>query len=375
MAARARILVVDDMPDNVEIARMRLESEGYEVATAFDGEDALAKIADRRPDLILLDVMMPRLDGIAVTKRLKADPTLRFIPIVLLTAKSATRDVVAGLDAGADDYLTKPFEHAALLARVRSMLRIKALNDEIAALNAGLEARVARQVAELERMGTLKRFLAPQIAEAMMRDGDAVLQPHRRDIVVLFCDLRGFTAFAESSAPEEMMDLLRAYHAALGPLIHRHEATLERFLGDGLMLFLNDPLPCPDAPQRAVRLAVEMRDAIRGLSDDWSRRGHRIGFGIGIAQGVATLGRIGYEGRTDYSAIGPVSNIAARLCDEAGDGQILVTERIAAAVGAVATCENLGALDLKGLLRPVSVFNVVGLRAGEAGPTDGVSAT
>jgi adenylate cyclase len=363
MTTRARILVVDDMPDNVEIAKMRLEKEGYEVATAVDGEDALDKVSAQRPDLILLDVMMPKMDGIEVTRRLKADASLRFIPIVLLTAKAATKDVINGLDAGADDYLTKPFEHAALVARVRAMLRIKALNDEIAALNAGLEARVARQVAELERMGTLKRFLAPQIAEMMVQgSADAILEPHRRDIVVVFCDLRGFTAFAESAEPEEIMTVLRAYHDALGPLIHRYEATLERFLGDGLMLFFNDPLPCPDAPERAVRLAIEMRDTMRGLAGDWSKRGHRIGFGVGIAQGYATLGRIGYEGRFDYSAIGTVSNVASRLCNEAQDGQILVTQRIAAATESQATTETVGDLALKGLARPVATFNVVALR-------------
>jgi adenylate cyclase len=369
MTARAHVLVVDDMPDNVEIARMRLETEGYEVSTAIDGEDALAQVAARRPDLVLLDVMMPKLDGIAVTRRMKADPALRFIPIVLLTARSATADVVAGLDAGADDYLTKPFEHAALMARVRAMLRIKALHDEIAALNAGLEARVARQVAEIERMGKLKRFLAPQIAEMVVAEaGETILEPHRRDIVVVACDLRGFTAFAEGNPPEEVMAVLRAYHAALGPIVHRHAATLERFVGDGLVLFFNDPLPCPDAPQRAVRLAVEMRDAMRTLSGTWSRRGHRIGFGIGMDQGFATLGRIGYEGRSDYSAIGTVSNVAARLCAEAQDGQILVTARIAAAVEALADCSELGAIALKGLARPIVAFNVTGLNEGADGP-------
>jgi adenylate cyclase len=363
MSERTRILVVDDMPDNVEIARMRLESEGYDVVTAVDGEDALAKVAAQRPSLILLDVMMPKMDGIEVTRRLKADASLPFIPIVLLTAKAATRDVVAGLDAGADDYLTKPFEHAALVARVRAMLRIKSLHDQIAELNAGLEARVARQVAEIARMGALKRFLAPQIAEMMVAgDGDEILKPHRRDIVVVFCDLRGFTAFAEQTEPEEMMRVLAAYHGALGPLIHRHEATLERFLGDGLMLFFNDPLPCPDAPERAVRLAVEMREAMRVLAEEWSRRGHRIGFGIGIAQGYATLGRIGYEGRSEYSAIGTVSNTASRLCAEAQDGQILVTQRVATAVEPIASCAALGEVALKGLSRPLQVFNVVALR-------------
>ena len=362
MRERPCILVVDDMPDNVEIAKLRLEREGYEVAVAVDGEDALAKVAETMPDLILLDVMMPKLDGIEVTKRLKADKTLPFIPIVLLTAKAATKDVIAGLDAGADDYLTKPFEHAALVARVRAMLRIKALHDEVAALNAELEARVARQVGEIERIGKLKRFLAPQVAEAMLASSEAILEPHRRDVVVLFCDLRGFTAFAESAEPEEIMRVLGEYHTALGPIIHRHEATLERFLGDGLMLVFNDPLPCPDAPERAVRLAIEMRARIQELAAGWAGLGHAMGFGIGIAQGFATLGRIGFEGRFDYSAIGTVANIASRLCGEALDGQILVTQRIATAVGALAACEPLGNLALKGLARPVAAFNVTMLR-------------
>ncbi|MBM3523309.1 MAG: response regulator [Alphaproteobacteria bacterium] len=364
----ARILVVDDMPDNIEIAKLRLEKEGYAVATAVDGEDALAKVAEAKPDLILLDVMMPKMDGIEATRRLKADKSLPFIPIVLLTAKAATKDVIAGLDAGADDYLTKPFEHSALVARVRAMLRIKALHDEVAALNTDLEARVARQVGEIERIGKLKRFLAPQVAEAMVAQGDAILEPHRRDIVVLFCDLRGFTGFAESAEPEDIMRVLGEYHAALGPIIHRHEATLERFLGDGLMLVLNDPVPCPDAPVRAVRMANEMRTRIQELAGGWAGLGHTMGFGIGIAQGYATLGRIGFEGRFDYSAIGTVANVASRLCGEAQDGQIVVTQRIATAVGTLATCEPLGNLTLKGLARPVAAFNVAALREQDATP-------
>jgi class 3 adenylate cyclase/CheY-like chemotaxis protein len=370
------ILVVDDVRDNVEILEMRLESLGYQVAAAGDGIEALEKIRALLPDLVLLDIMMPRLDGIETVKRLKADPSLPFIPVILVTAKTDASDVVAGLDAGADEYLTKPVDHAALTARVRAMLRIKALHDtvreqaqrleaqaaELASWNDTLEARVATQIGEIERIGRLKRFLAPQIAETIIAaGGEAILERHRRDVVVLFCDMRGFTAFAETAEPEDVMAVLGEYHAALGPLIHRWEGTLDRFTGDGMLVVFNDPMPCPDPAFRAVRLAVEMREAVAVLARDWVARGHEIGFGVGIAQGYATLGRIGFEGRSDYTAIGTVTNIAARLCDAAEDGQILVTRRIAAATEDAARFVNLGEIALKGLVRPVAVANVVSL--------------
>ncbi len=275
------ILVVDDVPDNVEILEMRLESLGYQVATAGDGIAALEKIRALLPDLVLLDIMMPKLDGIETVKRLKADPSLPFIPVILVTAKADASDVVSGLDSGADDYLTKPVDHAALTARVRAMLRIKALHDtvreqaqrleaqaaELAAWNRRLEERVAAQVSEIERIGRLKRFLAPQLAETIIAaGGEAILERHRRDIVVLFCDMRGFTAFAETAEPEDVMAVLGEYHAALGPLIHRYEGTLDRFTGDGMLVVFNDPVPCPDPALRAVRLAVEMREAVAALT-------------------------------------------------------------------------------------------------------------
>ncbi len=365
-----RILVADDNEANLDIAKTRLESQGYEVVTAVDGEDALAKARESRPDLLLLDIMMPKLDGIEVTRRLKADASLPFIPIILVTAKVDAKDVVAGLDAGGDDYLTKPFDHASLVARVRSMLRIKALHDtveaqrsELKSLNAGLESRVAEQVQEIERIGRLRRFLAPQLVEMVVSSGDERLfESHRREIVVLFCDLRGFTAFSETAEPEEVMAVLQSYHEALGPLIHRHEGTLMRFTGDGLMVFFNDPLPCPDPAARAVRLAVEMRAAVTGLATEWRRRGHEIGFGVGIAQGYATLGRIGFKDHIDYTAMGTVTNLAARLCDAARDGQILISQRAAASVAEIATLEPIGEIPLKGLARPGVVNQVVNLR-------------
>ena len=244
-----------------------------------------------------------------------------------------------------------------------AMLRIKALHDEVQALNQGLEARVHAQVEELERFGRLRRFLAPQLAQAVVSAGDErILETHRREIVSLFCDLRGFTSFAEVAEPEDIMALLAEYHGAVGPLIRKYEGTLDRFTGDGMMVFFNDPLPCPDAPQRAIQLAIEMRDAVAQLALGWSRRGHNLGCGIGMAQGYATLGRIGFEDRIDYTAIGAVINLAARLCAQAGHGQVLTSGRMVAAVDGLAKLEPLGELMLRGMSRPVPVVNVVGLR-------------
>jgi len=372
------VLVVDDVPDNVEILQMRLEAQGYEVATAEDGVEALNKTRALQPDLILLDIMMPKMDGIAVVKELKADTALPFIPVILVTAKADGADVIAGLESGGDDYLTKPVDHAALSARVRAMLRIKSLHDtvqvqarrlgdqaaELAGWNKTLEERVAAQVTEIERIGRLKRFLPPQIVETIVSSGgEAILESHRRDIVVLFCDMRGFTALAETAEPEDVMAVLNEYHAALGPLIHRYEGMIDSFTGDGLIVIFNDPLPCPDAALRAVRLAVDMREAVSSLSRSWATRGHEIGFGVGIAQGYATLGRIGFEGRFDYTAIGTVTNVAARLCAEARGGQILITQRVAAAHDGAAQLAQVGAITLKGLTRPVSVLDVSGVSA------------
>jgi class 3 adenylate cyclase len=362
----ARILVVDDVADNVEILRMRLESLGYEVVVATDGEEALAKVASDLPDLVLLDIMMPKIDGLEVVKRMKADASLPFIPVILVTAKATPKDVVAGLDAGGDDYLTKPIDHGALVARVRAMLRIKALHDQVQDLNTGLEAKVKEQVGEIERVGRLRRFLAPQLAQAIVSAGDdKVLDNHRREIVAMFCDLRGFTSFSETAEPEDIMTVLKEYHGSIGPLIRKYEGTLDRFTGDGMLIFFNDPLPCEDAPQRAARLALEMREAVATLTPKWARRGHRLGFGVGMAQGYATLGRIGFEDRMDYTAIGAVVNLAARLCSDAADGQVLVSGRLAAEIEDLVQIEDLGERELKGVARPTAVGNLQALKASE----------
>ncbi|MER8974458.1 MULTISPECIES: response regulator [unclassified Mesorhizobium] len=371
----ARILAVDDTPENLEILRMRLEANGYEVATAADGEEGLAKARELTPDLILLDIMMPKLDGISVVRVLKHDQSLRSIPVILVTAKADTRDVVEGLDAGGDDYLTKPFEHRALLARVRSMLRQKALHDTVASQakrledqaaqlsdwNRSLEQTVAEQVTELERMARLRRFLPEQVADLIVAagNGDALLQSHRREVTVVFCDLRGFTAFAETAEPEEVMTVLAEYHSCLGEQIVRHEGTLERFVGDGIVVVFNDPLPCADHSERAVSMAAAMRDAIDGHSERWRKRDYLLGFGIGIARGHATIGRIGFDRRSDYAVIGTVSNHAARLCEAAKSRQILVSQRVRGAVESLVESVLVGDLTLKGFRRPMPAYEIV----------------
>jgi adenylate cyclase len=370
-----RILAVDDMPTNLEILRVRLEAQGYEVITAEDGEEALAKARELEPDLVLLDIMMPKLDGIAVLKQLKQDAMLRFVPIILVTAKSDVRDVVSGLDSGGDEYLTKPFEHAALTARVRSLLRVKELHDtvqhqaaqlkeqteQLSSWNRLLEERVAEQLTEIERIGRLKRFLAPQVAQMIASSDlpDSVLASHRQEITVLFCDLRGFTNFTETSEPEEVMAVLRDYHENLGELIFRYEGTLERFLGDGIMIVFNDPIPCVDHTERAIRLALDMRERVNELGTQWRRKGHELGFGIGIATGFATVGQIGFQERREYTAIGSVINLASRLCDEAATGQILIPARVLASVDQSVKVKALGELTLKGFDKPLAAYDVL----------------
>jgi class 3 adenylate cyclase len=367
------ILIVDDNETNRDILVTRLSTLGYQLSQAADGEEALVVARKELPDLILLDVMMPKLDGIEVCRRLKGDSSLPFMPIILVTAKADIKDVVAGLEAGADEYLTKPVEQTSLVARVKSVLRIKQLHDQVSAQaadlavwNRTLEERVAQQLGEIERMGRLKRFLSPAVAEMILSAGgeDRVLESHRRAVTVVFCDLRGFTAFAESAEPEEVMGVLRDYHAALGALIHKYEGTVERFAGDGIMILFNDPLPCPDPNLRAAWMAVEMREQVGALAANWRKQGHDLGFGMGVAHGYATLGRVGFEGRFDYAAIGTVVNLAARLCADAKDGQILVDGKVQAAIETTVGTEPAGELALKGFHRPMRAFNILAMRLG-----------
>jgi adenylate cyclase len=365
MTETVTILAVDDQPANLRLLDAVLSPRGYRVIRASSGEQALELLPSSSPDLVLLDIVMPGIDGYEVCRQIRSAPETAFLPVVMITA-SGNREKTRAIEAGADDFVSKPFDQSELLARVASLARIKRYHDtitrqaaELAQWNAELEARVNTQLEELQRMNRLRRFLSPQVAELVINSGDdSILGSHRREIVVVFCDLRGFTAFAESSEPEEVMAVLGEYHAALGELIFRYQGTLERFTGDGLMVFFNDPIPLDRPAQHAVEMALAMRDRVRTLVDGWSRLGHDLGFGVGIAQGFATLGRIGYEGRFDYAAIGSVTNLAARLCGEAGAGQVLVSQRVFSAVDDVAVGESVGALELRGFSRSVRAFGV-----------------
>ena len=306
IGAGARVLVVDDPPPNVRLLEAILTPRGYEVSSASSGEEALGKIAESEPDLVLLDIVMPGMDGYEVCRTIRERTETAYLPVVMVTA-SGDEQKVKALEAGADDFLTKPINQSELLARVASLARIKRYQDtikrqsaELAGWNRELETRVETQVAQIERMSRLRRFLSPQLAELIVDSGDeSFLESHRREIVVLFCDLRGFTPFAEASEPEEVMGVLKQYHEALGDLIFRFEGTLERFAGDGLMVFFNDPVRVDDAPLRAIRMGIAMRTRVKALAEAWSRQGHDLALGIGIAQGYATLGKVGFDGRLD----------------------------------------------------------------------------
>jgi len=358
-AARPTILVVDDTPANVKLLADILGAKGFHALTAASGEAGLEQLARHEVDLVLLDVMMPGLSGYDVCRRLRADPATALLPVVLVTSLDPHEERVKGIEAGADDFLQKPIHQAELLARVRSLLRIKALQDEVKRWNADLEARVAAQVAQIERLGRLRGFFSAPVAEAIVSAGEkSLLAPHRRDICAAFVDIRGFTTFTDTAEPEEVMALLAEFHGALGPIIDAHGGTVPHFAGDGILIFFNDPLPMDDPCGQAVRMAIAMQAAFDPLADRWRRMGHELALGIGVARGFATLGAVGYEGRQDYSAIGSVVNLAARLCSEAKGGQILVDRKAAAAIEGACTLSPLPAMTLKGFDRPVAVFLV-----------------
>jgi adenylate cyclase len=377
------LLVVDDNEDNCYVLSQHLNVQGYgNITIATNGHEALSLLRSKPFDLVLLDIMMPDLNGYEVLERMRSSPELRNIPVIMISAIGELASVVRCIELGAEDYLAKPFEPTLLRARVRASLERKRLHDqvvaqaaelaaqaaELATWNKTLEQRVAEQLGEIERMGKLRRFLSPQIADLILESGmENQLQSHRREITALFCDLRGFTNFSETSDPEDVIVLLRDYHAVIGKIIIKYGATLEHFAGDGVMVYFNDPVPIDKPQLQAVRMALEMRDAIGALTERWRRLGHDIGFGIGIAHGFATLGTIGFEGRFDYAAVGTVSNIASRLCDEAKPGQILISPRVLMAVEDTMQVEPVGELTLKGIRRPMTAYNV--LAASAANPS------
>jgi len=364
------ILIVDDTAQNIRLLDAVLSPKGYRIVTAGSGREGLEKVSSENPTLVLLDIVMPDLSGLDVCHRIRENPATRLLPVVMLTS-SGDQDKASALEAGADDFIERPFNQPELLARVRSLLRIKAYYDtiqtqaaELAAWNQTLEARVRAQVEELERLSRLRRFLSPQVADLIVSSGsEDMLQGHRREITVVFCDLRGFTAFAEAAEPEDVMGVLAEFHGKLGQLVFRFEGTLEWFAGDGIMTIFNDPFPCPDPTMRAVRMALAMRGRFRELAVSWRKRGYDLDLGIGIAAGYATLGKIGFEARWEYSAVGSVVNMASRLCDEAQGGQILLGPRAYAAVEGSVEVQPIGPLTLKGFHRPVPAYNLLAEQA------------
>jgi class 3 adenylate cyclase len=368
----ASVLVVDDTEMNRDMLCALLEADGHKAAVAENGRIALELIKAKPFDLVLLDVMMPEMNGYQVLEYLKADSKLRDLPVIVLSALDEIGSVVRCIELGAEDYLPKPFDPVLLRARIGACLEKKYLRDqeirlrsELEEWNKLLEQRVQEQVAQLERLGRLKRFFSPQLAELIVTGGaEDPLKTHRRDVTVVFLDLRGFTAFAETAEPEEVMGVLRDYHAEMGQLILEHEGTLERFTGDGMMIFFNDPVPVPvpNPAERAIRMALAMRERVKDLTAKWRKLGYELDFGVGIAQGYATIGAIGFEGRWDYGAIGTVTNLAARLCGEAKPGQILVSQRLLGGIDELVEAEPAGELSLKGFHRPITAHNILRLK-------------
>ena len=366
--APARILVVDDRAEGRKLLTLRLQHAGYAVLQSEGGAQAL-DIAAREPlDLVLLDVLMPGMDGFEVCRRLRQLPSMQAVPVVMVTSLDATDDCVRGLEAGADDFIIKPFKPAELQARVRSLLRVKALFDEgqrqraaLAQWAATLEQRVAAGVTQVERLSRLKRFLPPRLAERLVSEGsEAVLNPQRAEVTVLFADLRGFSSFAEHAEVEAVMAMLAPFHAAMGRLIFAAEGTLERFTGDGMMVFFNAPDATPDHSDRALQLALDMQREAGVLAAQWQSTGGPRGLAVGLARGPAAVGAIGFDGRQDYAAIGAATNLAARLCAEAGVGEVWLSARVQQALAGVFELQALPPLQLKGLAQPVQAWSCMG---------------
>ena len=370
----AAILVVDDIPSNARLLNDVLTNQGYSVLVASNGARALAALDANPVDLVLLDVLMPGMNGYEVCAAIRAQPHLASLPVVMVTSLDAREERIKGLEAGADDFLTKPIDRQELMARVRSLLRIKRLHDqtraqaaELKRWAATLEERVERGVEEVARLSRLKRFFSPHLADLIVSgEADDPLKSRRREVAVVYLDLRGFTAFAETTEPEEVMRTLGTFHAAIGRIVHAHDATLERFTGDGMMIVVGDPLAVPQPACDALRLAVAIRDAANDLAGEWRRRDIDLGLSQGVALGFATVGAIGFEGRVDYGAIGTVTNLASRLCHEARAGEILMSHRVMAEADGLVNSVDLGEMSIHGFSRPLRVYRCVRLLTGEA---------
>ena len=357
----ATVLVVDDDPLNRTLLSMSLTGLGHQVLEAGNGYEAIARLSVERVDAVLTDIEMPEMDGYGLLRHRAGDPRLKAIPFIVISGVDEMESIVECIKLGAEDYLPKPFDPVLLHARLGACLDKKRMTDELRVLNEHLAERVDEKVREVERLTMLRRFVSPQLAEAIANGGESILVSHRREITVLFCDLRGFTSFSETAEPEEVMAVLREFHNAVGPTIFDYDGTIAQFTGDGMLVFFNDPVKLDDPSWNAVQLAIDMRERTAQLSTAWRRRGYELTLGIGIAVGFATCGEIGFEGRTEYTAIGTVVNLAARVCAIAPGGQILVTNRVHAAVEDRVEARTLGDVDFKGLTRPVPILEIVRL--------------
>jgi class 3 adenylate cyclase len=357
----ARILVVDDQRTNAEMVSGLLRNLGYEVDLALGGQEALELVRENGPDLVISDILMPGLDGYELCRRLRANAATALLPVILVTGAEQS-ERIKGVEAGADDFLAKPVNWAELFARVKRLLQVKALQDEIQQLNTKLEQRVRDQVAQLERLSRMKRFFSRAVAEAIVAGGEELLEPHRREITAVFLDLRGFTSFTDRADPDEVLELLRAYHATLGRTVDEFGGTLEHFAGDGVMIFFNDPIEVDKPAERAIRMALALQRAFNPIAEAWLKLGHEVGLGIGIAQGDTTLGVIGFEQRWEYAAIGNVPNLAARLCGAAHAGEIILDLQTEQDIVHVADTEFVGALTLRGFQQPVPAFKLRRMR-------------
>lgn len=374
----ASVLVVDANDINRETLAARLELLGYRVSGGSSAEKALAALEERPVDAVVLGVETTDLSALEVLEQRRDDARLSEIPFIILASPEQMDTVVRCLELGAEDYIPKPFDPLVVRTRMEACLGRKLWHEQERQYRTTIDTQAA-QLGRLNeqpssgaddadeglRLSRLRQFLSPQLAEAIASWDESVLQSHRREITVAFCDLRGFTAFADTAEPEDIMSVLRDYHAAMGEQVFRHHGTLERFAGDGMMVFFNDLIPLDDHAAQAVRMSLSMRDEASKLAVGWQKRGYDLGFGMGVAMGYATLGRVGFEGRYDYAAIGSVTNLAARLCGEAETGQILVNRRVYSTIEDLVEVENVGRLKLKGFSRPIEGLNVVALKGGK----------
>jgi class 3 adenylate cyclase len=353
---RFRVLIVDDEPMNVELLEAYLSTQ-YEIAKAYDGEKALEKVNNEPPDLILLDIMMPGLNGYEVCKRLKGDDKINFIPIVMVTALKEQDEKIKGLEAGADDFLTKPVDSSELLARVKSLLRIKYLHDELTQLNRNLEQRVREQVEQIQSLSRLKQYFSPRLAESLIHDMN-IGKVRRKDLTIFFIDIRDFTSLSENMEPEELLNLLNEYFAEMIQIIFDYGGTVGKLMGDGIMGFFGDPEECPDHAQRAIKMALEMQQRVSALNEESFWGEFLLSIGIGINTGYVTVGNVGPENHQDYTVIGRHVNLAARLEQEAKPGQILISQRTYKLIKGTIEAEKMGEIAMKGFESLVPIYNV-----------------